>query len=92
MPFINFLIGDVSMYKNVRIIIAIALFIIIIAVAFYMYKNKEGVFAKYDTLFYPDGCKETFKNGVATSKLCVRGRILKEGDINGITLKPTNQT
>jgi len=78
--------------KTIRIIIGIALFVIIISVFVYMYKEREGVFAKYDTLYYPDGCKETFKNGVATSQLCVRGRILNEEDINGITRAFTNTT
>lgn len=78
--------------KTIRIIVGIALFVIIVVVFIYMYKEREGVFAKYDTLYYPDGCKETFKNGVATSELCVRGRILKEEDINGFTRTLTNTT
>jgi hypothetical protein len=79
------------MKYTTRIIIGIALFAIIIVIGVYMYLNKEGVFAKYDTLYYPDGCKETFKNGVATSKLCTRGRILNQEELNGITFS-TNKT
>lgn len=78
--------------KIIRIVVAIVLVSIILGIGGYMYKNKEGVFAKYDTLYYPDGCKETFKNGVATSKLCVRGRILQQEDLNGINFDTTNQT
>lgn len=78
------------MEKKTRIIIGVILFAIILGVVGYMFINKEGVFAKYTTLHYPDGCKEEFKNGVAITKLCTRGRLLSEGQIDAIKSTFTN--
>ena len=77
---------------NKRIILGVILIILIIGIGIFMYVNKEGVFAKYTKLFYPDGCTEEFKNGVAITKLCTRGRLLSEGDINGLQIKLNGTT
>ena len=84
--------GDIKMNRT-RWIIFIALILVIVIAITTMYVKKVSIFAEYKTLFYPDGCKEEFKNGVPTTKLCVRGRILQERNITippGVILNGTS--
>lgn len=70
---------------NKKVIISGIILFVILGLFIYMYTQKEGVFAKYDTVVYPDGCKETFKNGVAITPLCTAERVLMDGQTNGTT-------
>jgi len=71
------------MKPTYKIIISGIILFVILGLFIYMYTQKEGVFSKYDELIYPDGCKETFKNGVAVTPLCTTERIQKDGQTNG---------
>jgi uncharacterized membrane protein YvbJ len=72
--------------KTIRLIIGSILIFIIIFILIVLFVKKEFIFAEYKTLNYPDGCIEKFRNGVAITPLCTRGRVLQiEGIINGPT-------
>ncbi len=73
------------MNKTTRAIIGSILVFIIVFVLVVLFVKKEFIFAEHTQLFYPDGCVEKFRNGVAITPLCTRGRIL--GIIDGT--KPT---
>lgn len=74
------------MNKQIRAIIGSILIFIIIFILIVLFVKKEFIFAQYTKLSYSDGCIEKFRNGVAITPLCTKGRALEiEGIIHGPT-------
>lgn len=75
------------MNKTIKIIIGIILVLIIIGTLYMLFFKTNAVFSKTTQLFYPDGCIEKYKNGVAITPLCSRGRMIKvQGALNATGL------
>jgi len=71
------------MENDTRMIIGGIIFVVLIGILTYLFVNHIGIFAKYTTLHYPDGCIEQFRNDVPITRLCTNGRLLSEGLLNG---------
>lgn len=74
------------MNKNQKIMISIVLGIIIIALTLFLFINGEELFKNKVTLTYPDGCSETYSDGVLITEPCPNNNDL------GITLEIFNNT